>query len=221
VTGCNSGCLHRLPTSVHRERPLRRPLEPERQQVGPSAGAPPFSTATRAEVVVCDSKTVRRRQRPRALALTASSSSLMCGLARPRRARPCAADAATARPRPSFNARGPATADAANGAARPGRARPCAADATMARRLARRGLSAWRAHSARDPASAGPAAARLPQQRLVRRLLSPRRGATKAGEVAVAKCAFRVLNPKRRARWAFWACCHSQPACPFYFFYLF
>jgi hypothetical protein len=46
--------------------------------------------------VVCDRKTVRRR-RPRALALPASSSSLIYGLARPRRARPCAPDAATTR----------------------------------------------------------------------------------------------------------------------------
>jgi hypothetical protein len=54
--------------------------------------------ATCAEVVVCNRKTVRRRH-PRALALPASSSSLICGLARPRRARPCAV-VPLARPQP-------------------------------------------------------------------------------------------------------------------------
>jgi hypothetical protein len=64
--------------------------------------------------VVCDCKTVRRRRRPRALTLTASSSSLMRGLARPseRAARPlraqtCVADTATARLRPISSATRP------------------------------------------------------------------------------------------------------------------
>jgi hypothetical protein len=68
-------------------RRLAHHLSPRPQRVG---------------IVVCDRKTIRRR-RPRALALPASSSSLMRGLARPseraartRRARPCAAVTATA-----------------------------------------------------------------------------------------------------------------------------
>jgi hypothetical protein len=73
--------------SDSRRRPIRNgltvdALEPERQQGGSSAGSSPFSTATRAGIMVCDRKTIRRR-RPRALALPASSSSLMRGLARP------------------------------------------------------------------------------------------------------------------------------------------
>jgi hypothetical protein len=119
--------------------------------------------ATCAGVVVYNRKTVRRR-RTRALALPASSSSLICGLARPRRARPCAV-APLARPQP--------VARLLRAQPGPGRRRG-GSPATAARRaLARparwRGLSPWHALCARGPAPAGGAAARPPQQRAAQR----------------------------------------------------
>jgi hypothetical protein len=87
--------------------------------------------------------------RERALALTASSSSLICGLARPRRARLCAADVATTRrlARPSSRAR----------AARDAASQACGPASAAAWRLARHRLAR---HSASGLASAGSAVAR-------------------------------------------------------------